>query len=208
MSWIGPHPPGGDGPVPLRSGRVGCSTGSRQGPAPSSPRTRPRSWGVRPSDPLVQASTREAFALLRALLVRHVQHPGLGRRGGRRARSGSTGIEHVEKGLAEGKGVVIALPHTGNWDVGGRAMAAPGRSRGVGGRAPQAGAPVRAVPRAPAAAGDGHHRPVERPRGRASSRNASRRTGSSHWSPTATSPAAASRSRCSVGPDGCRPGLR
>jgi len=24
--------------------------------------------------------------------------------------------------LADGKGVVIALPHTGNWDVGGRAL--------------------------------------------------------------------------------------
>ena len=32
------------------------------------------------------------------------------------------GVEHVEKGLADGKGVIIALPHTGNWDVGGRAM--------------------------------------------------------------------------------------
>jgi phosphatidylinositol dimannoside acyltransferase len=32
-------------------------------------------------------------------------------------------LDLVEKALAEGKGVVIALPHMGNWDVGGRAMA-------------------------------------------------------------------------------------
>jgi lauroyl/myristoyl acyltransferase len=33
------------------------------------------------------------------------------------------GLDLVEKGLAEGKGVVIGLPHMGNWDVGGRAIA-------------------------------------------------------------------------------------
>jgi KDO2-lipid IV(A) lauroyltransferase len=31
-------------------------------------------------------------------------------------------LDLVEKGLAEGKGVVIGVPHMGNWDVGGRAM--------------------------------------------------------------------------------------
>ena len=72
-------------------------------------------------DMLVQASTREAFALYGRYwfdtfnvlgwsdeLVLDVFR--------------FEGIEHVEKGLADGKGVVIALPHTGNWDVGGRAM--------------------------------------------------------------------------------------
>ena len=73
------------------------------------------------ADPLVQASTREAFALYarywfdtfnvlrwsdeRVMDSFHFE-----------------GAEHVEKGLADGKGVIIALPHTGNWDVGGRAM--------------------------------------------------------------------------------------
>ena len=72
-------------------------------------------------DPLVQASTREAFALYARYwfdtfnvtgwsderVMEHFRFEG---------------AEHVEKGLADGKGVVIALPHTGNWDVGGRAM--------------------------------------------------------------------------------------
>jgi phosphatidylinositol dimannoside acyltransferase len=78
--------------------------------------------GRPPEDPLVQASTREAFALYARYwfdafhvlawdddrVAEHFRFDG---------------IEHVEKGLADGKGVVIALPHTGNWDVGGLAMA-------------------------------------------------------------------------------------
>jgi lauroyl/myristoyl acyltransferase len=72
-------------------------------------------------DSLVQASTREAFALygrywfdtFNVLGWTDEQVVDAFR---------FEGIEHVEKGLADGKGVVIALPHTGNWDVGGRAM--------------------------------------------------------------------------------------
>jgi phosphatidylinositol dimannoside acyltransferase len=69
----------------------------------------------------VQASTREAFALYGRYWFDtfHV----LGWSDERVVDSFRfEGIEHVEKGLADGKGVVIALPHTGNWDVGGRAM--------------------------------------------------------------------------------------
>jgi lauroyl/myristoyl acyltransferase len=73
-------------------------------------------------DPLVQASTREAFAgyarywfdtfnvlswsdqrILEAFPF--------------------DALDLVEKALAEGKGVVIGLPHMGNWDVAGKAMA-------------------------------------------------------------------------------------
>jgi phosphatidylinositol dimannoside acyltransferase len=73
-------------------------------------------------DPLVQASTREAFAgyarywfdtfnvlswpdeaILEAFPFES--------------------LDLVEKALAEGKGVVVALPHMGNWDVAGKAMA-------------------------------------------------------------------------------------
>ena len=72
-------------------------------------------------DTLVQASTREAFALygrywfdtFNVLGWTDEQVVDAFR---------FEGIEHVEKGLADGKGVVIALPHTGNWDVGGLAM--------------------------------------------------------------------------------------
>jgi phosphatidylinositol dimannoside acyltransferase len=73
-------------------------------------------------DPLVQASTREAFALYARYwfdlfnvlswsddeVVQAFRF---------------TNLDVVEKGLADGKGVVIGLPHMSNWDVGGRAMA-------------------------------------------------------------------------------------
>lgn len=73
-------------------------------------------------DPLVRASARDAFALYARYwfdtfhvqtwdaerLARHFRYEGL---------------EHLEKGLAEGRGVIFALPHIGNWDVGGRSIA-------------------------------------------------------------------------------------
>jgi KDO2-lipid IV(A) lauroyltransferase len=78
--------------------------------------------GRPPDDPLVQASTREAFVLYArywfdTFNVLRWDDDRLA------TAFRFDGIEHVEKGLAEGKGVLIALPHTGNWDVGGRAMA-------------------------------------------------------------------------------------
>jgi KDO2-lipid IV(A) lauroyltransferase len=73
-------------------------------------------------DPLVQASAREAFALYARYWFDsfHV----LAWSDERVSESFRfDGIEHVEKALVDGKGVIIALPHMGNWDVGGRAMA-------------------------------------------------------------------------------------
>jgi len=72
-------------------------------------------------DPLVLASTREAFALYArywfdTFNVLHWSDERV------MDSFRFEGAEHVEKGLADGKGVIIALPHTGNWDVGGRAM--------------------------------------------------------------------------------------
>ncbi len=72
-------------------------------------------------DTLVQASTREAFALYGRYWFDTFNILGWTDEQVLDAFR-FEGIEHVEKGLADGKGVVIALPHTGNWDVGGRAM--------------------------------------------------------------------------------------
>ena len=72
-------------------------------------------------DTLVQASTREAFALYGRYWFDTFNILGWSDEQVLDAFR-FEGIEHVEKGLADGKGVVIALPHTGNWDVGGRAM--------------------------------------------------------------------------------------
>jgi phosphatidylinositol dimannoside acyltransferase len=73
-------------------------------------------------DPLVQASAREAFA--RYARYWFDTFNVLGWSDERVV--GSFRFENldlVEKALAEGKGVLIGLPHMGNWDVGGRAMA-------------------------------------------------------------------------------------
>jgi phosphatidylinositol dimannoside acyltransferase len=72
-------------------------------------------------DPLVQASTREAFALYARYWFDTFNVLGWS---DERVMASFTfeGLELVERGLAAGKGVVIALPHMGNWDVGGRAV--------------------------------------------------------------------------------------
>jgi phosphatidylinositol dimannoside acyltransferase len=120
MSWLGPI-------LPTRSGRsayesagrlfYGLASGARATVAANQAQV----LGRPVEDPLVQASTREAFALYGRYWFDtfHV----LGWSDERVVDSFRfEGIEHVEKGMADGKGVVIALPHTGNWDVGGRAM--------------------------------------------------------------------------------------
>jgi lauroyl/myristoyl acyltransferase len=37
----------------------------------------------------------------------------------RRALSGTTGMDAVERAHAEGRGMIVALPHSGNWDIAG-----------------------------------------------------------------------------------------
>ena len=73
------------------------------------------------SDPLVRASVQDAFARYARYWFDtfHV----LGWSDDRVVEAFRfDNLELVEKALAEGKGVVIGLPHMGNWDVGGRAM--------------------------------------------------------------------------------------
>lgn len=78
--------------------------------------------GRPPADPLVGASAQEAFTRYARYWFDtfHV----LGWPDERVAEAFHfENLDLVEKALAEGKGAVIALPHMGNWDVGGRAMA-------------------------------------------------------------------------------------
>jgi lauroyl/myristoyl acyltransferase len=120
MGWLGPI-------LPTRSGRSAYESAGRlfyglaSGARATVGANQAQVLGRPVEDPLVQASTREAFALYGRYWFDtfHV----LGWSDERVVDSFRfEGIEHVEKGLADGKGVVIALPHTGNWDVGGRAM--------------------------------------------------------------------------------------
>jgi phosphatidylinositol dimannoside acyltransferase len=120
MSWLGPI-------LPTRSGRSAYESAGRlfyglaSGARATVGANQAQVLGRPVEDPLVQASTREAFALYGRYWFDtfHV----LGWSDERVVDSFRfEGIEHVEKGLADGKGVIIALPHTGNWDVGGRAM--------------------------------------------------------------------------------------
>jgi lauroyl/myristoyl acyltransferase len=120
MSWLGPL-------LPTRSGRSAYESAGRlfyrlaSGARATVAANQAQVLGRPVDDPLVQASTREAFALYGRYWFDTFNV--LGWSDERVIDSFRfEGAEHVEKGLAEGKGVLIALPHTGNWDVGGRAM--------------------------------------------------------------------------------------
>jgi lauroyl/myristoyl acyltransferase len=81
--------------------------------------------GLPPDDERVRLSTREAFDLyarywydtfrLRALSPDVVD-----------AKTDMVDAHHIDQALERGKGVICALPHMGNWDVGGRWFAANG----------------------------------------------------------------------------------
>jgi len=120
MSWIGPI-------IPVKTGRSLYARAGRlfyrlaAGTRAVVTANQAQVLGRPPEDPLVQASTREAFALYGRYWFDTFNILGWDDEA-IAAAFRFDGIEHVEKGLAEGKGVVIALPHTGNWDVGGRAM--------------------------------------------------------------------------------------
>jgi lauroyl/myristoyl acyltransferase len=77
-----------------------------------------RVLGYPPDAPLVQAATRECFALygrywyetfaLRSMSPEEVDRRCL-----------VEGLENVDDALAKGRGIVLALPHMGNWDAAG-----------------------------------------------------------------------------------------
>ena len=83
--------------------------------------------GLPAGHPTVRASTAEAFRtyarywvdMFRLDLVSDEEIL---------ARTHVVGFEHVEEALAQGGGVICALPHLGNWDIGGRYMMARGCS--------------------------------------------------------------------------------
>jgi phosphatidylinositol dimannoside acyltransferase len=120
LSWLGPL-------LPTRSGRSAYESAGRlffrlaSEVRATVAANQAQVLGRPVDDPLVQASTREAFALYGRYWFDTFNVLGWS---DERVMDSFRfeGAEHVEKGLADGKGVVIALPHTGNWDVGGRAM--------------------------------------------------------------------------------------
>jgi phosphatidylinositol dimannoside acyltransferase len=84
-----------------------------------------RVLGHPPDSPLVQIATRECFRLygrywyetfaLRSMSVAEVN-----------ARFKITGMEHLAKGIHDGTGAVMVLPHMGNWDAAGHWLALQG----------------------------------------------------------------------------------
>jgi phosphatidylinositol dimannoside acyltransferase len=84
-----------------------------------------RVFGLPAEDDVVRAATREAFSLygrywyetfaLRSMSFEEVNR--LFR---------PTGVEHIDAGLSAGHGVIVALPHMGNWDAAGHWLAVNG----------------------------------------------------------------------------------
>ncbi|MGH2597539.1 MAG: phosphatidylinositol mannoside acyltransferase [Actinomycetota bacterium] len=76
-------------------------------------------------DPLVVASTREAFELYARYFVDSFHQPALSDEE-ILSRVQCDTAHRLREGLAGGKGLVCALPHLGNWDAAGRWMQALG----------------------------------------------------------------------------------
>lgn len=75
--------------------------------------------GRPPDDPLVQASTREAFQSY-ARFWFDAFHAARWSDEEVLSRFRADGAEEIDRALAAGKGAIIAIPHMGNWDVAGR----------------------------------------------------------------------------------------
>ena len=84
-----------------------------------------RVLGLPPTDPLVRATTREAFALygrywVETFALRTMSWDEVDRR------FRPTGVDQIDEGLKAGRGVILALPHMGNWDAAGHWLAIHG----------------------------------------------------------------------------------
>jgi phosphatidylinositol dimannoside acyltransferase len=78
-----------------------------------------RVLGVEPESALARLAAREAFELYArywydTFRVRAIADEDVLRR------TTSNGLEHIDAALENGKGVICALPHMGNWDAAGR----------------------------------------------------------------------------------------
>jgi phosphatidylinositol dimannoside acyltransferase len=82
--------------------------------------------GRPPEDPLVQASTLDAFERYGRFWFDAFHAAGWSDDEVLR-RFRADGGEEIDRALAAGNGVIIALPHMGNWDVAGRWLAARGQ---------------------------------------------------------------------------------
>jgi KDO2-lipid IV(A) lauroyltransferase len=84
-----------------------------------------RVFGLPADDDVVRAATREAFALYgrywyETFALRSMSFEDVNRL------FRPTGIEHIDAGLEAGRGVIVALPHMGNWDAAGHWLAVNG----------------------------------------------------------------------------------
>jgi phosphatidylinositol dimannoside acyltransferase len=84
-----------------------------------------RVFGLPADDDVVRAATREAFALYgrywyETFALRSMSFEDVNRL------FRATGVEHIDAGLAAGRGVIVALPHMGNWDAAGHWLAVNG----------------------------------------------------------------------------------
>jgi len=84
-----------------------------------------RVLGLPPDDPIVRASTAEAFRTYARYWIDMFRLDLLSDEEVL-ARTDAVRFDHVEQALAQGGGLICALPHVGNWDIGGRYMAARG----------------------------------------------------------------------------------
>ncbi len=86
-----------------------------------------RVLGRRPGDPLVRASTREAFASYARYWYDSFHFVAVTPEEVAR-RFESVGEEHLWRALDEGRGAIVALPHVGNWDAAAPWLVSEGRS--------------------------------------------------------------------------------